>query len=316
MDDTFEDLPLFSLPQTKPATDSETVGYIQPASSLSAAINAWGGALEDSGKSIHTVKAFTGDMRLAAKFLGSGRPINDISTHDLKNYLDWMLNKRQVPCSPKTYARRITSMKSFYRWLNETGVLTDDPSAAIPQQSVISPLPTVLTEEEVEAVLDTADLHRHADQPDARPYTLVRLLLDTGIKKGECLEIHLNHIDLQSVDGPILFVRYGDVSKRYKERKLGLTQEWIEAYTEYLKQYKPGDHIFPWSPRRLEYILEDIGEIAGLEKHLSFDMCRWTAALMDHRAGVEPDKIRQKLGLSKIQWREIRNKLSRLAETN
>jgi integrase/recombinase XerD len=315
MDDTFEDLPLFSLPQTKSAADSEMVGYIRPASSLSAAINAWGGALEDSGKSIHTVKAFTGDMRLAAKFLGSGRPINDISTHDLKNYLDWMLNKRQVPCSPKTYARRITSMKSFYRWLNETGVLTDDPSAAIPQQSVISPLPQVLSEEEVEAVLDTADLHRHADQPDARPYTLVRLLLDTGIKKGECLAIHLNHIDLQYVDGPILFVRYGDVSKRYKERKLSLTPEWIEAYTEYLKQYKPGDRLFPWSPRRLEYILEDVGEIAGLEKHLSFDMCRWTAALMDHRAGVEPDKIRQKLGLSKIQWREIRNKLERLAET-
>ena len=253
-------------------------------------------------------------MRLAAKFLGSGRPINDISTHDLKNYLDWMLNKRQVPCSPKTYARRITSMKSFYRWLNETGVLTEDPSAAIPQQSVISPLPQVLSQEEVEAVLDTADLHRHADQPDARPYTLVRLLLDTGIKKGECLSIHLNHIDLESVDGPILFVRYGDVSKRYKERKLILTPEWTEAYREYLKQYKPTDRLFPWSPRRLEYILEDIGEIAGLDKHLSFDMCRWTAALMDHHAGVEPDKIRQKLGLSKIQWREIRNKLERLAE--
>jgi integrase/recombinase XerD len=63
----------------------------------------------------------------------------------------------------------------------------------------------------------------------------------------------------------------------------------------------------------LEYLLEEIGEAAGLEKHLSFNMCRWTCALMDYESGMERDKIRQKLGLSKIQWREIGNKLDRLA---
>jgi integrase/recombinase XerD len=64
----------------------------------------------------------------------------------------------------------------------------------------------------------------------------------------------------------------------------------------------------------LEYLLEDIGKAAGLTKHLSFDMCRWTCALNDYRDGVEPDQIRQKLGISKIQWREIGLKLRQLAE--
>jgi integrase/recombinase XerD len=43
-------------------------------------------------------------------------------------------------------------------------------------------------------------------------------------------------------------------------------------------------------------------------------MCRWTAALEDWRLGVEKDKIRQKLGISKVQWREVRMKLAKMAE--
>jgi integrase/recombinase XerD len=42
-------------------------------------------------------------------------------------------------------------------------------------------------------------------------------------------------------------------------------------------------------------------------------MCRWTCALDDWQAGMEHDKIRQKLGISKIQWREVSMKLGRLA---
>jgi site-specific recombinase XerD len=313
MSDSIEELPLFSLITSKPEDEAESATFVRPESSLSATISAWGEALEASGRSINTVKAFTGDMRLVGKFVGAGTAIVSIGTHDLKNFLQWMLNQRGVSCSPKTYARRITSIKAFFRWLVETGVLAENPATSIPQQTVLSPLPEVLTPEEVEKVLQTADAIQQGDRPDPRPYTLVGLLLHTGIKKGECLRIHLNHVDLNSVDGPILFIRYGDVSKRYKERKLSLSSPWVTAYRGYLASYQPREHLFPWSPRRLEYLLEDIGEAAGIEKHLSFDMCRWTSALRDYQAGMDKDKIRQKLGISKIQWREVGNKLDKLA---
>lgn len=149
-------------------------------------------------------------------------------------------------------------------------------------------------------------------KPDARSFTLVYLLLSTGIKKSECLGIHLNHIDLDAPDGPLVFIRYASPANRYKERKIPLPEDWESAYREYLTQYQPVDQLFPWSPRRLEYLLEDIGEEAGLEKHLSFDMCRWSSTLQDYRNGMEPNKIRQKLGVSKIQWREINMKLKQL----
>jgi integrase/recombinase XerD len=224
-----------------------------------------------------------------------------------------MQKGRRVPCSPKTYARRITSLKAFFRWLMEKAVLTEDPAVAIPQQTVLSPLPEVLTHQETQLAMETAEASRHKQQPDARPYTLLALLLQTGIKKSECLAIDLNHIDVHAPDGPTLFVRYGDVRKRYRERKLILAPEWVPAYREYLAQYAPRQRLFPYSPRRLEYLLEDIGTAAGFEKHVSFNMCRWTSALRDHQAGIEPDRIRQKLGLSKIQWREVGTKLDQLA---
>lgn len=308
------DLPLFSY--TDPAAEPEGFSQrgVTGSSGLSAAIAVWGEVLEAEGRSIHTVKAFTADLRLAARFLGGGTPIADIGTHDLKNFLDWMLNKRDVPCSPKTYARRVTSIKSFFRWLVEAGILENNPATEVPQQSVVSPLPTVLTTDEVTAVLEAADSLRTGEKPDARPAALLGLLLHTAIKKGECLAIHLNHVDLHSPDGPILFIRYGNVQKRYKERKLPLPDTWISTYREYLDQYQPKNKLFPWSPRRLEYLLEDIGEAAGLEKHLSFDMCRWSAALQHYRSGMDKNKLRQMLGISKIQWREVGKKLARLTE--
>ncbi len=291
-----------------------TTAHLTPQSLLPPAIQAWEMYLNDQGRSPNTVKAFLSDVRILTQFLPPDRVLGAITTQDLNDYFEWMEKERAVPCSPKTLARRITSNKSFFRWLQQYGVLLVDPAEKVVQRSVMSPLPTVLTEAETQAVLRAAEHPRQERKPDARPYTLVYLLLTTGIKKSECLGIHLNHIDLETPDGPIVFIRYASPANRYKERKIPLQDDWIPAYREYLAQYQPVDQFFPWSPRRLEYLLEDIGEEAALDKHLSFDMCRWTSTLIDYRAGMEAEKIRQKLGISKIQWREINMKLKQLNE--
>jgi integrase/recombinase XerD len=240
--------------------------------------------------------------------------VGSVSTRDLDRFFRWMEKERDVPCSPKTLARRITATKSFFRWLTRYGAVPIDPAEKVVQRSAISPLPQVLTDDEVHLALSAADRHRRDAKPDARSYVLLSLLLSTGIKKSECLGVHINHVDLRAASGPQVFIRYSSPANRYKERKLDLPEDWISGFTEYLEQYKPVDQLFPWSPRRLEYLLEDIGEEAGLKKHLSFDMCRWTCALRDFQDGAEPDKVRQKMGVSKIQWREIHQKLRQLAD--
>ncbi|HEY2980490.1 MAG TPA: site-specific integrase [Anaerolineales bacterium] len=281
---------------------------------LAPALHAWEIYLNDQGRSPNTVKAFLSDVRLLTEFLPPDQTLGAITTNDLNRFFEWMEKERAVPCSPKTLARRITSTKSFFRWLHQHGVIVIDPAEKVLQRSAVSPIPQVLTDDEVQLALLAADRHRRDQKPDARPYSLLHLLLSTGIKKSECLGIHLNHIDLEAPSGPMVFIRYASPANRYKERKLSLPDDWLPAYREYMSQYQPVDQLFPWSPRRLEYLLEDIGEEAGLKKHLSFDMCRWTCALRDYQSGTDADKIRQKLGVSKIQWREIHLKLRQLNE--
>jgi integrase/recombinase XerD len=292
--------------------DQPTSAHITRKSPLLPTINAWQIYLEDQGASPHTIKAFIADLRLLATYLPADTTLGSITTQDLKNHLEWLQRGRGVPCSPKTLARRITSIKAFFRWLHNNGVVLIDPAEKVPQKSVISPLPTVLTPDEMDAVLDVADQYRRASNPDTRYYTLAALLFHTGIKKGECLTLSPNHVDLEAARGPLIFVRYADPRYRYKERKIPVPETWVEAYHEYRAQHELGDRLFPWSPRRLEYLLEDLSNEAGLDKHLSFDMCRWTCALNDWRANVDHVKIRQKLGISKVQWREVSMKLERL----
>jgi site-specific recombinase XerD len=287
--------------------------HITAQSQLSPTIHAWKIYLDDQGRSPHTVKAFTADLNLLASYLPIDRTLGSITTTDLNNFLDWMQTGRGVSCSPKTLARRITSIKAFFRWLHSNGVLIIDPAEKVVQKSVISPLPTLLTLDEIDGVMAAAEKHIQGAKPDTRYFALVELLLSTGIKKSECLALNINHIDVEAPNGPILFVRYANPQYRYKERKIELSESWVTFYPQYQSQYALTDQLFPWSPRRLEYLLEDLSNEAGIAKHLSFEMCRWTCALTDWQAGTEHDKIRQKLGISKIQWREVSSKLRQLS---
>lgn len=295
-------------------TTENLSAHLTASTLMQPAIQAWKIYLHDQGRSTHTLKAFTADLQLLAGFLAPDAQIGAVSTKDLENFLTWLQTDRKVPCSPKTLSRRITALKSFFRWLSRGGVIPMDPAEKVEQKTVVSPLPVVLTKKEQERALDAADALRTAASCDLRPYLLLKLVLDTAMKKGECLNLKTNHIELESPDGPYIFIRYSSPRYRYKERKVSVSAEWVQAYQEYAAAYQIQDAVFPWSQRRLEYLLEDIGKAASLDKHLSFDMCRWTSALNDLTAGVDTDKIRQKLGVSKIQWREVALKLRSLAK--
>jgi hypothetical protein len=115
---------------------------------LPAAISGWEMFMLRSGTLPNTVKAFLSDVRLLTQFMPQTRAIGAITTDDLNRFFEWMEKGRGIPCSPKTLSRRITSVKSFFRWLHQHGTLTIDPAEKVLQRSAISPLPQVLTEEE------------------------------------------------------------------------------------------------------------------------------------------------------------------------
>jgi site-specific recombinase XerD len=283
--------------------------------SLQAALSHFEKHMRDEGFAVNTIKAFASDIRLLGKYLGIGQPIGEIGTKNLNDFLKWLLYERGVPCSPKSYARRVTTLKVFFSWLESSGVLSTNPADAVIQQSVKSPLPVLPTAAEIKNALTISNEIRRGEsgkKADARPHLLLTLLLQTGVKKGEAMAIAPNHID-RDEEPPQLFIRYANPRLRYKERKLYLEPAWLEVLDEYLAQYEPTDTLFTCTARNLEYILRDVGDAAGLKRGLlSFENLRWVSALQDFENGVEHDDIRQKLGLSKITWRETKSKLERL----
>ncbi len=268
--------------------------------------------LRHQGKTRNTIISFTSDMNLLMEFAGRDVPLKSLTTDMLNRYLDWIERGRGVSCSQKTYARRVTTLKVFFEYLYTVEVLKANPAVTLVQRSGSAPLPHVLTPDQIRAVLAETQHRRFAEKPDARPDLLVRLLLDTGIKKGEAMTIMPADID-RTVTPPVLQVRHESPRNKYKERDIPLDPEWLDVLEEYLAQYTPNEVIFDCTPRNLEYVLKDVGIAAGVEDFLlSFVVLRWTSALRDMRDGMEQDQLREKQGLSRISWYETRAKLEAL----
>jgi len=197
--------------------------------------------------------------------------------------------------------------------LRNEGVLPHDPASALVQRSGSAPLQPILSEEEIGRLLAYTLSLRLAPKPDARPDLLVRLLLDTGLKKSECMALTPDHIQRDDPSAPILIIRHRKPNDIYKERKIALDPDWLTVLDEYLEQYHPPETIFDCTARNLEYVLRDTATGAGIEGKVSFEILRWTCAVRDYQRGMDLDEMREKMGLSRISWRETSDKIIRLA---
>lgn len=280
-------------------------------SSLSAAEAAFGEFMVRKGFSENTIKAFRNDLKILLHYLGPDTALLQVSTRQLEEFLDWMQHSRGKPCSAKTLTRRITTLKVFFGWLHGVGVLGTDPAEPVIQQSARTPLPTILRDIEVNRLMRAAQDYlwdRH--HADARPYLLVSLLLQTGMKKAECANLLLTDLDISDPQNPQTVIRYREERNAHKNRRLRLHPSIVAAFNQYREQYKPETYLFECTPRNLEYVLEEVGERAGIRSgQVGFETLRWTSAVNDFRHGMPEEQLREKMGLSKISWRETREKI-------
>lgn len=290
---------------------------VPPDASLTQAIGAFELYMEARGFTENTQQAFRLDMQRLSEYLGPDATIDEISTVTLNAFLRWMEAGRGIPCSPKTLERRITTLKVFFGWLADEGVLTRDIAAPLIHRAASAPLPEILDDTQIAAILRTTEALRQGNkdqEPDARPHLLITLILSTGIKKSECTNIQLNHLDLSDPQHPALWIRYKNPRRRHKERRIPLPVEWPEVLDEYLAQYPTRQYLFPWTGRNLEYVLTRVATATNVPRlRLTFGILRWTCAVRDYIEGMDHDALRRKLGLSEISWYEAENRLDMLA---
>ncbi len=132
-------------------------------------------------------------MKDFSRFLASrgGRTATNIRREDLLTYLS-LLDSRRL--SARTRARKISCIRTFFRFLMETGQIQEDPSDQIDSPRLPKRIPQYLEPEEVELLLSATDPTTLEGKRDA---AMLELLYATGLRVSELVELDLYRVDLE-----------------------------------------------------------------------------------------------------------------------
>jgi integrase/recombinase XerD len=272
----------------------------------------------------NTRKAFLGDVRIFSRFMVkhhgaiTGRQhvigLSEITSDIITDFIRY-LETGDIARSPKSVERRLTSLKVMFKWLYESGHLLRDPAESVAYKPFIDALPEYLSESETAAVIQAARTVAGNARLEMRPLTAIILVLDTGIKKGECLALRRDDIVRMDDGSTCIVVEYEREHLRFKSRSLVISEECRHALDAHIRQYAPVDFLFDCTGRNLEYLFNrKVAPLANMNA-LTFEMLRWTSAVRDYREGtMKAEQLQVKYGLSEVGWSEMEAKLVRLLQ--
>lgn len=182
------------------------------------------GDLRSKGRSEATVIAYAKDIEQLLNFFSKeGRAtIQDTSIEDLEKYKQYLQDNNYTP---KSISRKINSTRTFYRYLMDNSMISDNPSEKLAHPKFETKPPRVLTEMEYRALRDVSRI-------DIRLYSIVEVLLQTGIRIGELAALSLEDIR-KSKDGKIDYL-YIKAAGSHPFRKVPLNKSAKKAIDEYL----------------------------------------------------------------------------------
>ena len=181
--------------------------------------------LQSKGRSEATVIAYSKDIEQLLNFFSKEgiSSIEDTTIEDLEKYKQ---NLQDNNYTPKSISRKINSTRTFYRYLLDNSLIQDNPSEKLAHPKFETKPPRVLTEMEYRALRDVSRV-------DVRLYSIVEILLQTGIRIGELAALTLDDIR-KSNDGRIDYL-YIKAAGSHPQRKVPLNRSAKKAIDEYLE---------------------------------------------------------------------------------
>lgn len=195
----------------------------------------------ERGLSSHTIRAYEADLEQFCDYIQNGANAFDIESEESRKQrvlvnLDtlkkatrqdvrsFLFHIQGSGCSARTVSRKLSALKTAYRFLVKRGLLSENPATATRTPKISRELPTVLTIEEVTKLLESID---GEDAISIRDRALLEVLYSTGIRASECASLTLSSIDFSSGLVRVL-------GKRRKERLVPLGSYAKNALTRYL----------------------------------------------------------------------------------
>ncbi len=171
----------------------------------------------------HTINNYHADLTEFGKFLNSrgAKEIKNIDYFLLRKFLSTLSEKN---LSKRTLSRKISTLKSFFKFLVREGIIKNNPAASLIYPRLDKPLPKFLTEKEVNKILN---LPEGDDVCSLRDKAILEFLYSTGARVSEMVSLKIDNIDLL---GGVVKV----TGKGRKERLLPLGEPALISIKQYL----------------------------------------------------------------------------------
>jgi len=263
----------------------------------------------------NSVSAYVNDINKLVVFLDKKysniTPLK-VKLDHLKSFIAW-LNERDI--SPRTQARTISGIKSFYKYLLIEGKISSDPTALLESPKIGRKLPDILSMEEIDRLIDAVDLSKAEGQ---RNKAMLETLYSCGMRVSELVSLKITS----------LFFEQGFIKvegKAGKERLVPVSGRAVDEIGKYMKEYRKKLNIASDSEnilflnrrgRKLSRvmiftIIKNLAEKIGLEKSISPHTFRHSFATHLINGGADLRAVQEMLGHESILTTEIYTHLDR-----
>jgi len=179
------------------------------------------------GFSEHTERAYRTDLTAMAEWFETGI-LDKFTVNGLRGYMRHIRSRR---LDNNSIARVVSSIRTFGRWLLETGRYSSNPAKLLTMPKSDQKLPGYLSFEEVTAVLDSYDTSK---PKGIRDRAVVEIIYGTGIRAEETASIKLNNIDL--TERTLRVLGKGDKERivPIPDKTIVVIQNWLNVRSEFL----------------------------------------------------------------------------------
>lgn len=261
----------------------------------------------EHGLSDNTLSAYRNDLFNLLRWLSNLQIcISDAKREHLLEYLSYRVGEGT---QPRSAARLLSSIRRFYRYQLRQGILSADPTEKIEFPKRGRQLPEVLTEDDVERLLDAPEVEK---PQGIRDRAMLEVLYACGLRVSELISVEMHQVNLRA--GILLIMGKGN-----KERLVPFGEqagEWLDRYLadgrpHLLKKKKDSSVLFVsnrgagMTRQAFWHVIKRHAQTVGISKHLSPHTLRHAFAthLLNH--GADLRVVQMLLGHSDLSTTQV-----------
>lgn len=177
--------------------------------------------------SSHTLVAYQNDIEQFSVYLNTMYQITSIEEVNHTLIRSWIVEMMDQGISPRSVNRKITSLKTFYKFLLRQKWVHENPMLKIQSPKTSKRLPVFVEKEKMDVLLDHVAFG--TDQKGLRDKLIIELFYSTGMRLSELIQLKEKDVDLYANQLKVL-------GKRNKERLIPITNELKQLLQQYLKE--------------------------------------------------------------------------------